>query len=1022
MKILVTQKPSASTPFQMLTRHLLMTMLFLSSIVTAFAQNITVKGRVTNDAGQGVPGATISVKGTTTAVSSTENGDFQISAPSRGTLVVSSVGLATQEVSVGGRQSVNITMSAMVNNLDAVVVVGYGTQRKKDVTGAVSSVNLEALKETPNTNIGQYLQGTVPGLNVGLSTFAGGTPPISIRGINTINGNQNVLIVLDGIQYNQSLSSINPDDIATIDILKDASSTAVYGAQAANGVILITTRKGRNSQRPRISFSTSYSTQKPTVDLRPRNREEFLNDIRQAYYKNAFLAPDYTTPDPNFNIGAFVDNTMRIPGSNPAQPLPNDFNWWEEGTKTGQIAETNLGISGGSDRFNYLLSGGFVDQKGFIINDKFKRKSLRANMEIKALPWWKVGLVSSGSFVNQDGAEPGVGLLMTMSPLQRPFDSAGKLIPFPTNTIVPNPFNTYYVQDYDRNNYYFANVYSDIDVPFLKGLNYRINFGNNYRTTTRSGSSIYAANQTGEAFKNYENYYDYTLDNILTYTKNFGKHGVTGTLLYGAIERKFNSSGARATGFSRLNLGYNNLSQGTTQFVSSDAYREALNYQMARVNYKYNDRYLLTATVRRDGFSGFAENFKSAYFPSIGLGWVLSDESFIQNIKAINLLKLRLSYGEIGNQTSRYQSIARVNTNSSYVFGDGGSTAFGQQVASLGNPNLKWERTRGLNLGTDFNLLSNRLSGSFEYYRNNTFDLLYSVTIPDITGFGSIQTNLGQLRNNGFEASLTYQILNNTDLRWSSTFNFWRNRNKVITLTGIDANKDGKEDDLISSNLFIGRQLNMIYYYENDGIYQLKDTPLPGYFPGSMRLVDQDKDNKITPEKDRVFIGNRNPAYRFSWMNSFDYKGLSLMVFINAIQGGKNSYLGNNTRTYYREDNSIRNNDLAQVDYWSPSNPNGKYPRVISGTQPSIQPQFWESRSFIRLQDVSLSYNLGRLVKKTKFQALNLYVSGKNLATWTKWDGWDPEAVIPGTQDPYGLVTDARPTLRTFTVGLNITY
>jgi TonB-linked SusC/RagA family outer membrane protein len=997
-------------------------MLFLSSIVTAFAQNITVKGRVTNDAGQGVPGATISVKGTTTAVSSTENGDFQISAPSRGTLVVSSVGLATQEVSVGGRQSVNITMSAMVNNLDAVVVVGYGTQRKKDVTGAVSSVNLEALKETPNTNIGQYLQGTVPGLNVGLSTFAGGTPPISIRGINTINGNQNVLIVLDGIQYNQSLSSINPDDIATIDILKDASSTAVYGAQAANGVILITTRKGRNSQRPRISFSTSYSTQKPTVDLRPRNREEFLNDIRQAYYKNAFLAPDYTTPDPNFNIGAFVDNTMRIPGSNPAQPLPNDFNWWEAGTKTGQIAETNLGISGGSDRFNYLLSGGFVDQKGFIINDKFKRKSLRANMEIKALPWWKVGLVSSGSFVNQDGAEPGVGLLMTMSPLQRPFDSAGKLIPFPTNTIVPNPFNTYYVQDYDRNNYYFANVYSDIDVPFLKGLNYRINFGNNYRTTTRSGSSIYAANQTGEAFKNYENYYDYTLDNILTYTKNFGKHGVTGTLLYGAIERKFNSSGARATGFSRLNLGYNNLSQGTTQFVSSDAYREALNYQMARVNYKYNDRYLLTATVRRDGFSGFAENFKSAYFPSIGLGWVLSDESFIQNIKAINLLKLRLSYGEIGNQTSRYQSIARVNTNSSYVFGDGGSTAFGQQVASLGNPNLKWERTRGLNLGTDFNLLSNRLSGSFEYYRNNTFDLLYSVTIPDITGFGSIQTNLGQLRNNGFEASLTYQILNNTDLRWSSTFNFWRNRNKVITLTGIDANKDGKEDDLISSNLFIGRQLNMIYYYENDGIYQLKDTPLPGYFPGSMRLVDQDKDNKITPEKDRVFIGNRNPAYRFSWMNSFDYKGLSLMVFINAIQGGKNSYLGNNTRTYYREDNSIRNNDLAQVDYWSPSNPNGKYPRVISGTQPSIQPQFWESRSFIRLQDVSLSYNLGRLVKKTKFQALNLYVSGKNLATWTKWDGWDPEAVIPGTQDPYGLVTDARPTLRTFTVGLNITY
>ncbi len=1004
-------------------QKLLMAVICTLVFVIAPAQSaFKISGKVTNDSGYAIPGASITVLGANTGTSTNSEGSFTISVPRNGTINVTAIGYLAQTFKITSDNPLDIRLARTQTQLEQVVVVGYGTQRKKDLTGSVASVNLEALKETPNTNIGQFLQGTVPGLNVGLSTFAGGTPPISIRGINTINGNQSVLIVLDGIQYNQSLSSINPDDIASIDVLKDASSTAVYGAQAANGVILITTRKGRNSTRPRITFSTSYSSQEPTVDLRPRNRQEYLDAVKEAYYNQAYLAPDFTTPNPAFNVGSLVDVTMRVPGSNPAQPLANDYNWWGEGTKPGLISETTIGFSGGSDRFSYLLSGGIVDQKGFIINDIFKRKSIRANLEVKPLSWWKVGLVSSGSFVNQDGAEPGVGLLAIMSPLHVPFDSAGKIIPFPSNTLVGNPFNTFYVDDYERNNYYFANVYSDIDVPFLKGLNYRVNFGNNYRTTDRFGSSVYAANQTGEAFKNYQSYYDYTLDNILTYSNEFGKHGVTATLLYGAIERKFNSSGARATGFTRLNLSYNNLSLGTNQFVSSDAFRETLNYQMARVNYRFNGKYLLTATVRRDGFSGFAENFKSAYFPSIGLGWNISDEKFLQNIQLINLLKLRATYGVIGNQTSRYQSIARVNTNSSYVFGDGGSTAFGQQVASLGNPNLKWERTKGLNLGVDFTLLGNKLSGSFDYYRNTTNDLLYSVTIPDITGFGSIQTNLGELLNQGMEASLTYNFVNKGNFRWSSTFNYWRNKNKIITLTGIDANGDGKEDDLISSNLFIGRTLNTIYYYENGGIYQVGETPMPGYFTGAMRLIDQDKDAKITPERDRIFIGDRNPAYRFSWMNTLDYKGFSMTIFFNAIQGGKNGYLGNNTRTYFRDDNAIRNNDLVQVDYWSPANPRGKYPRVISGTNPAIQPQFWENRSFVRLQDLSLSYNLSRLIKTVKLQALNLYVSGKNLITWTNWNGWDPEAVIPNTIDPYGLVTDARPTLKTFTVGINITY
>ncbi|WP_127132772.1 SusC/RagA family TonB-linked outer membrane protein [Pseudoflavitalea rhizosphaerae] len=1038
-----TAKPGNATNTTCLStgRLLLVSLLTvcLLWVLPASAQDKKIQGRVTTKTGAPVSGASVQVKGTNTGTSTNENGDFTITASRGAVLIISNVGYVNNEITVGDENIVKVVLITASQDMSEVVVVGYGTQRKKDVTGAVASVNLEALREAPNTNIGQMLQGTVPGLNVGLSTYAGGTPPISIRGINTIGGNQNVLIILDGIQFTGSLSSINPDDIASIDVLKDASSTAVYGAQAANGVILITSRKGRNNQRPRIAFSSGYTTQKPNVDLRPMNREEYLRNISEAYYNQSYIGPEYTKPNESFDVTNFVDATMR----NSEGLLPNDFNWWDEGTKTGNIYEGNLSLSGGTDKFNYLLSGGYVDQKGFIMNDIFKRRSIRANLEIKALDWWKIGLVSNGSFVNQDGAEPGISGLIFMSPLQKPFDDNGKLIPFPTNTVMPNPFNTFYVDNFDRTTYLFANVYTEINPPFLKGLTYRLNFGNNYTGLRQYGASIYGANQTGEAFKRNTHYYDYTLDNILTYTKSFGDHNITATAVYGAIERRFDTTGARATGFDRLNLSYNNLALGANQFSGSGGWKEALNYQMGRINYSFDNKYLLTATIRRDGYSGFASNHKYALFPTLALGWVMSEEKFMQDLSFLNTLKLRAGYGESGNMTSRYSSIAKVTTGAAYVFGDGGTPAFGQQVAALGNPDLKWERTKGLNVGLDFSLLNNRLSGNLEYYINNTHDLLFPVSLPDITGFPNIQTNLGQLRNKGFEASISYRVIDQKDFNWTTSFNFWKNTNKVISLTGVDANKDGVEDDLISSNLFIGKPLNSIYGYQTGGIYQVGSTPLPGFFVGSMSIVDQNGDNLITPEKDRVFLGDRNPRYRFSWMNTVSYKGFSLMVFINAIQGGSDGYRGNNARSYFRDDNSIRNNDLVQVDYWSPANPGGKYPRIISGTQPAIQAGvntnvlsgvtnqygMWENRSFIRLQDISLSYNLGRLIKKIPFQALNLYVSGKNLVTWTDWKGWDPETELSVTNTNsqpqtvvQGLTVDGRPVMRAFTIGLNITY
>jgi TonB-linked SusC/RagA family outer membrane protein len=565
-----------------------------------------------------------------------------------------------------------------------------------------------------------------------------------------------------------------------------------------------------------------------------------------------------------------------------------------------------------------------------------------------------------------------------------------------------------------------------------------MNFGNNYRTTYRYLASQFGASLQGQAFKNNEEYYDYTFDNILTYTKGFGLHDITATLLYGAIERQLSTTGANAAVFTRLNLGYDNLAQGQTFTVSSGGYREQLNYQMARINYKFNDRYLFTATIRRDGYSGFAENYKTAYFPTAAVGWVITQEKFMSKVNWVDFLKLRIGYGEAGNQTLRYSSLAIVSTRPwlptpvdnnfsfPYIYGDGGVTSAAQQVTQLGNPDLKWERTKGLNLGVEFNMFKNRFTGSIDYYRNNVEDLLFRVNIPNITGFPNIQTNLGQMRNSGLELSLTYKIVDKRDFTWSASVNFWKNSNQLKKLTGQDLNGDGKEDDLVGSGLFIDRSRWTIFDYQYDGIYKVGDPRLPQFQEGAYRIVDTDKNGSIT-DADRVFLGRREAAYQFSIYNVFTYKALTFSFFINSIQGGKNGYLGNNNPSFFRDDNGVRNNFLTAIDYWSPSNPNGKYPRNVSGSRSYNETALnnWQDRSFIRLQDASLSYNLGSLgfMKKLKAQAINLYVSGKNLITITDWEGWDPEPIDNiQLNNVSGGLLGTRPVMRAITVGLNITY
>jgi TonB-linked SusC/RagA family outer membrane protein len=968
------------------------------------AIDIPITGKVVDEkSGDPLPGVTVRIKGSATGAVTDPNGLYKINVRNeKDVLVFSYIGYEALEKAVGDAKIINVVLKLSQSNLTEVVVVGYGRQKRTDVTGAVSSANLEAFKDAPNTNIAQNLQGTVPGLNVGPVTVAGSTPQITIRGQNTINGNRSVLIILDGIQYNGNLSSINPDDIATIDILKDASSTAVYGAQAANGVILVTTKKGLNNSKPKINFSTSYATQNPSGDLRPLDREETLEKVRNLYYTEAFLAPGYTQPNPAFNLANKVDVSQRDASGN---IVATDFDWNKEGSKRGFVNDNQMSISGGGEKVNYLISGAYTNQAGFIIDDLFKRTSLRANVETQPASWLKVGLQAFGSFVNQDGAEPALTELRQMSPLNSPYNADGSLNPYPYGNVTTNPFLSNDVDDVERHQFLFANIYTDVNIPFVKGLNYRFNFGNNLRNDVHNFASKYGAGLTGEAYKQNERYSDYMLDNILTYSRAFNKHSLTATLVYGAIKRQDDYTEARANGFTRLTLGYNNLQQGTNRFTNSQAYQESLNYQMARVNYNFDSRYLVTATLRRDGFSGFSQNNKTGIFPSASVGWVFSEEPFLKN-SFIGYGKLRLGYGISGNQANRYSSLNKVVTQPAYVFGDGGTTQYGQYIDVLANPDLKWEKTYEFNAGLDFTVLKGRLSGTVDYYNRHTKDLLFNVNIPNITGYGSITTNIGEVGNKGVELSLSSKNIVGDDFKWNSTVAFSRNVNKVLELLGTG--------DLVASNLFIGQSINAVYGYTTNGIYQVGETTPAGYYTGNYRVVDTNGDGVVNTA-DRTILGSGDPSIRFSILNTFQYKDLSLSVFLNSVQGGKNGYLGNNSQSLLLNDNNIRLNYLNAVDFWSPRNPDGEYP--LFQRQGTVNPAVYRDRSFVRIQDITLSYKIANsFTKKMNISNFSVFASGKNLVTFTKWKGWDPE-IANG-----GLNLDGRPLLVAYSLGINLTF
>ena len=982
-------------------------------------QQKKISGKISDSTGSPLPGVSVVVKGTTNGVITDIDGNFTIGNVAENSILqLSFVGMKSQEMNISGKTFLKVTLLDETVGIEEVVAVGYGTVKKSDLTGTVASVKTDKTADIPNTNILQAMKGSVSGMNVISQARPGEDPSINIRGINSLSAGNSPLIVVDGIIYNGSLNDFNVNDIEKIDILKDASASAVYGSRSSNGVIIITTKMGSKG-KPVMNFNTYYGVSDPTYLIPMLDGPGYIKKILD------FRTAAGLEADP-----AKISNYLSVTEAANYKD-GKTINWHDKVLKTGVVQNYNLNISGQTDKTNYFLSGDYFNQEGIVDNDKYKRLTLKANFTNKITDWYSVSLRTSFSSQDYSGVAAGTDasgkIYFGISPYGSYWqdEAKGILKQFPMeDPYFPNPELNTYIANKDIRTSLLGTISSEMEIPFVKGLKWTLNYSTNIRnqkvanfwdnTMVAGGGSTSNGIAKKEVYENY----DWTMDNIISYNNTFKKvHSVNMTLLYSREYQRYEATTAQGSDFFSQALGYNNLGMAKVMQTGSDLQDQNSVAYMGRLNYIFNSKYSLTATIRKDGFSGFSEKHKYATFPSAALAWTITNEKFLRNISWLNLLKVRVSYGENGNQAlGRYQTLARISS-SQYVYGDGGSSVSTSNILSMANADLGWETTKVRNLGIDFGFFKNRLTGNIDVYSSNTFNILLNRNIPATSGYSTVWSNIGEVHNSGIELTLNSKNMKKNDFSWESGFVFSLNRNKIVHLLGQDLNGDGKEDDNVANSWFIGKPLGVIYGYKINGIYQTNEANIPaGYKPGDFRIVDTNKDGSITPD-DRVILGSSLPSYIFSISNTFKYKNFSFYMLINSIQGGgkNNYYVGdniamhnvNNTFTTYSE-----RFNLINVPYWTPSNPTNEFARI--NYNPVRPHPYLEDRSFVRIQDVSLSYQLDkRILDKLKLQSMRIYFSGKNLFTWTKWTGYDPENMTT-----YGDF----PMLRSFTLGVDFKF
>ncbi len=978
-------------------------------------QGITITGKVTSsEDSEGLPGANIIVKGSSQGTVTDAEGFYSLDVPGEESILVfSSVGYLLEEVVVGNKSVIDFVMTPDVTALQEIIVVGYGTVRKSDLTGSVASVKSEELNQFPTADPIQALQGRASGVQV--QSTNGGEPGadylVIVRGNTSINASNTPLYVVDGFPG----ASLPPAEvIESMEILKDASATAIYGSRGANGVIMVTTKKG-NSGRVNVDFNSSYSTQNILNEydlMNARQHGEYMNDI------DAFDGSPPTYPNPG-SLGEGTD-------------------WQDEILQTGHIVNNNLAISGGSDKVQYYISGNVYNQKGIILNSGFSRYSLTSNIDARLSKRIKVGVnffarrVNNDQISTQEGSSgsQGGGVLtsaLVFSPTVGIFDDDG--VAYSTDPNLQG-FDNPVAMSRERiseeiTDYLQSNIYAEFDIT--NDLAFKAVLGttaaNSMLGEYESSKLFYAGDFGGIGQVSNGKNTSLLSENYLTYTKSFDS-GHSLTAMAGFSYQSFTAmnSSAKGSGFLTDATEYWNLGSAAVfeRPYSNLSERELISYY-GRINYNFKDRYLLTVTARRDGSSTLAEGNKWDSFPSGAFSWNAHKESFLNESEVISRMKLRASYGISGNQSvSAYSSLAKLRFVMSVY---NGSPVNAVSPLSLANSNLAWEKTAQANFGLDFGLFDDKVVLTADYYDMTTSDLLFDAPIPDYLGAGSTYLkNIGETRNKGIELSLGIKDIVKA-INWNTNFNISFNKNEVLELPeGNDIFYRSRPGHMIGINnthvLREGEAIGLFYGYVYEGVQQSGDELLTNAEGvGGERFRDIENDG-ILDDQDRTIIGDPNPDFHWGWDNNFRFKGFDLNIFFQGVQG--NDIL-NYTRLWLEDGVGRRNSTVALLNRWTPTNTDTDVPMATTERTQRLSSRWIEDGSYIRLKNVSLGYSLpSSLVEKLNIRSLRIYVSGQNLWTSTDYKGFDPEVSTSGRSTRRGMDYGSYPNTKNYTVGLNL--
>jgi TonB-linked SusC/RagA family outer membrane protein len=980
---------------------------------------VTIKGRVTDQGDKsGLPGVNVLLKGTTNGTTTDANGAYTLSAPeATGTLVFSYIGYTTEEVPINNRTTIDVAMVADIKSLSEVVVVGYGTQRKSQLTGAISSVSSKEISELPIANAQQALQGRAPGIDV---MSEGGRPgqgiSVRVRGRRSFSAGNEPLYVVDGIPLAGGINDINPQDIESMEVLKDASATAIYGSRGANGVVIITTKRGTTG-RTTISYDGYFGLANSIGKVDVFNGEEFAEYKRESRRsRNA-----YTTDEALFDA---VELKSIQEG--------RSTDYWDLIERQGTQQSHQIGVLGGSEKTQFAITANHFYEKGITPGQDFTRNTVRINIDHNFSDRLRVGTSTLASLNIQNWGPNPWGGALAENPLGVPYDDQGKLLFRPTtdgartnplHEIIPGA-----IVDENRRVRIFSSIYGEYKI--LDGLSYRLNFGpdNQNRRNGLFTASLSNSRQGGSptARQRYWNTFSYTLENILNYSKKLNNiHEINATGLFSIQKQRDEFLDVNVSGLPYEYQQFYNLgSAQVVEGVGSNLTEWGIMSYMGRLNYSFRDKYNLTLTTRIDGSSRFAGDVglfgstkKYGFFPSAAVAWNLDQEEFMKGISFMNSLKLRASYGATGNTgINPYQTQGSLQR-TTYAFGN--TPAFGYRPNTLKNEDLRWETTKTLNLGLDYGILDNRLSGSFEYYVQNTTDLLMQRQLPWTGGFGSVLSNVGATRNRGVEFSLsTVNFDMENSFRWTTDLNVFANKEEIVSLYG------GKTDDP-GNRWFIGKPLTVFWDYEKLGIWQYGEEDQAKVYSdgiGQIKVRDVNEDGRIN-DQDRVILGSDVPKWSGGITNRFEFKGIDLSFFLFARQG----YM---IRSLFHDSNNLlfgRYNNI-DIDYWTPTNPTNAYPQPIFNQE---RPKYnstmsYFDGSFVKVRNISLGYNFpSTLANKMKLQSLRIYASAQNPFMFTNFTkGIDPERVrTPNNNiEQTAEVGIDTPSTRIILMGLNVKF